>query len=110
MTEALITELARIRALKVISRTSTMQYKATKKRMDLIAEELGVDAVIEGSVIRAGDRVRITAQLVHAATDKHLWAESYDRELSEVLGLQSEVARTIAEQIRVKLTPLNASS
>lgn len=105
MTEALITELARIRALKVISRTSTMQYKATKKRMDLIAEELGVDAVIEGSVIRAGDRVRITAQLVHAATDKHLWAESYDRELSEVLGLQSEVARTIAEQIRVKLTP-----
>lgn len=104
MTEALITELARIRALKVISRTSTMQYKSVKMRMDLIAQELGVDGVIEGSVIRAGDRVRITAQLVHAATDKHIWAESYDRELSEVLSLQSEVARTIAGQIRVKLT------
>ena len=105
MTEALITELARIHALKVISRTSTMQYKSVKMRMDLIAQELGVDAVIEGSVIRVGDRVRITAQLVHAATDKHLWAESYDRELSEVLTLQSEVARAIAGQIRVKLSP-----
>jgi serine/threonine-protein kinase len=105
MTEALITELAQIRALKVISRTSTMQYKSTKLRMDLIAQELGVDAVIEGSVIRSGNRVRITAQLVDSASDKHLWAESYDRELSEVLALQSEVARTIAAQIRVKLTP-----
>ena len=105
MTEALITELAQIRALKVISRTSTMQYKSVKMRMDLIARELGVDAVIEGSVIRSGDHVRITAQLVDSASDKHLWAESYDRELSEVLALQSEVARTIAERIRIKLTP-----
>ena len=105
MTEALISDLAKIGGLKVISRTSVMRYKATTKSLPDIAKELKVDAVVEGSVQRAGDRVRITAQLIHAATDEHLWTESYDRDLSDVLRLQSEVARTIAQEIKVKLTP-----
>ena len=105
MTEELTTELARISALRVISRTSTMQYKDAHKPLPQIAKELNVDAVVEGSVLRAGDRVRITAQLILAATDTHLWAESYDRDLRDVLGLQKEVARNIAQQIQVTLTP-----
>ncbi len=105
MTEALISDLAKIGGLKVISRTSVMRYKATTKSLPEIARELNVDAVVEGSVLRVGDRVRITAQLIHAATDKHLWAESYDRDLRDVLRLQSEVARTIAQEIKVTLTP-----
>ena len=105
MTEELTTELARISALRVISRTSAMQYKGVHKPLPQIAKELNVDAVIEGSVLRAGDRVRITAQLIRAATDTHLWAESYDRDLRDVLGLQKEVARNIAQQIQVTLTP-----
>ena len=105
MTEALITDLSKISALQVISRTSVMQYKGSKKPLPLIAKELRVDAVIEGSVERAGDRVRITAQLIEAANDKHLWAESYDRDLRDVLSLQDEVARRIAGQVQVKLTP-----
>lgn len=105
MTEALISDLAKIGGLKVISRTSVMRYKATTKSLPEIARELNVDAVVEGSVLRVGDRVRITAQLIHAATDEHLWTESYDRDLRDVLHLQSEVARTIAQEIRVKLTP-----
>ena len=105
MTEALIADLAKLRALKVISRTSVMRYKATDKSLPEIAEELNVDAVVEGSVLRVGEQVRITAQLIHAATDTHLWAESYERDLQDVLLLQSEVARTIAREIRVTVTP-----
>ena len=105
MTEALITDLAKIGALKVVSRTSAMRYKGTEKTVPEIAEELNVDGVVEGSVLRAGERVRITAQLIHAATDTHLWAESYERDLRDVLALQSEVARAIAAQIHVKLKP-----
>jgi serine/threonine protein kinase len=105
MTEALITDLSKISALQVISRTSVMQYKGSKKPLPTIAKELHVDAVIEGSVEKAGERVRITAQLIEAANDKHLWAESYDRDLRDVLSLQDEVARRIADQVQVKLTP-----
>lgn len=105
MTEALIADLAKIRALRVISRTSVMRYKATDKSLPEIAEELSVDAVVEGSVLRVGQQVRITAQLIHAASDTHLWAESYERDLQDVLLLQSEVARTIAGEIQVAVTP-----
>jgi serine/threonine-protein kinase len=105
MTEALIADLAKIRALRVISRTSVMRYKATEKSLPEIAEELGVDGVVEGSVLRVGQQVRITAQLIHAATDTHLWADSYERDLQDVLVLQSEVARTIAREIQVAVTP-----
>jgi len=105
MTEALIAELAQIHALRVISRTSAMHYKGTTKTVPEIARELGVDGIVEGSVMRAGERVRITAQLIHAASDRHLWAHSYERDLRDVLGLQSEVARAIAREIQVKLTP-----
>lgn len=105
MTEALITDLAKIGALRVISRTSAMRYKDTDKCVPEIARELNVDAVVEGSVLRAGDRVRITAQLIDAARDEHLWAESYERDLRDILTLQSQVAQAIAGEIRVKLSP-----
>jgi len=105
MTEALISDLARIGALRVISRTSVMQFKGTRKALPDIARELKVDAVVEGSVLRAGNRVRITAQLIETATDRHIWAENYERDLTDVLALQGEVARAIADQIRVRLTP-----
>jgi TolB-like protein/Tfp pilus assembly protein PilF len=105
MTEELTTDLAKIGGLRVISRTSSMQYKGTKKSLPEIGRELNVDSVLEGSVLRAGDRVRITAQLIRASTDEHLWAETYDRDLKDVLPLQGEVARTIASQIKVKLSP-----
>ena len=105
MTEALITDLSKISALRVVSRTSVMHYKGTRKTLPEIARELNVDAVVEGSVQRAGDRVRITAQLIHALTDKHLWAESYERDLRDVLTLQSELARAIASEVRIKVTP-----
>jgi TolB-like protein/tetratricopeptide (TPR) repeat protein len=105
MTDALIAELGQISSLRVISRTSVMQYKGVKRALPQIAKELSVDAVIEGSVQRAGNRVRITAQLIQARTDRHLWAQSYDRDMGDVLKLQSEVARTIAEEIRIKSTP-----
>jgi TolB-like protein/lipoprotein NlpI len=105
MTEALIAALAKLRALTIISRTSVMRYKDSEKSLPEIAEELNVDAVVEGSVLRAGQRVRITAQLIHAATDAHLWAESYERDLQDVLLLQSEVARAIAREIQVAVTP-----
>jgi TolB-like protein/Tfp pilus assembly protein PilF len=109
MTEELITDLAQIGALRVSSRTSAMRYKGTKKPVPDIARELNVDAVVEGSVQRAGDRVRITAQLIQAATDKHLWASSYERDLRDVLVLQDEVARAIAGEIGVRLTPQERS-
>jgi TolB-like protein/tRNA A-37 threonylcarbamoyl transferase component Bud32/Flp pilus assembly protein TadD len=105
MTEELITDLSKISALKVISRTSVMQYRGAKKPLPQIAKELNVDAIIEGSVLRAEGRVRITAKLVEAATDRDLWAQSYDRDLKDVLALQSEVARAIVEEIQVKLSP-----
>ena len=105
MTDELITDLAKVGALRVISRTSVMHYKGSKKGLPEIARELNVDAIVEGSVMRSGNRVRITAQLLHAPTDKHLWAESYERDLGDVLRLQSEVARTIAQQVRAQLTP-----
>jgi TolB-like protein len=105
MTDALIADLAKIDGLRVISRTSVMRYKGARRPLPEIAAELGVDAVVEGSVLRAGGRVRITAQLIHAASDTHLWGESFDRDLSDVLTLQSEAARAIAAEIRIKLTP-----
>lgn len=105
MTEELITDLARISALRVISRTSAIHYKGTTKTLPQVAQELRVDAVIEGTVQRSGDRVRISAQLVEARTDRHLWAESYDRDLRDVLAMEDEVARAIAGEIRLKLTP-----
>ena len=105
MTEALIAELAQVGALRVISRTSAMHYKGTTKTAPEIARELGVDGIVEGSVMRAGERVRITAQLIDAATDRHLWARAYERDLRDVLHLQGEVARAIADEIQVTLTP-----
>jgi TolB-like protein len=105
MTDELITDLAQIGALHVVSRTSVMRYKGTKKSLPEIARELNVDGIIEGSVTRSGQHVRITAQLLHGPTDKHLWAETYDRDLGDVLKLQSEVAQTIAQQVRAELTP-----
>jgi serine/threonine protein kinase/tetratricopeptide (TPR) repeat protein len=105
MTDALISNLAKIGALKVISRTSVMAYKHTDKSLPDIAQELKVDAIVEGSVLRAGSGIRITAQLIEAATDRHLWAESYERDLRDVLALQSEVAQAIVQEIKLKLTP-----
>jgi TolB-like protein/DNA-binding winged helix-turn-helix (wHTH) protein/Flp pilus assembly protein TadD len=105
MTDALITNLAQVRALRVISRTSVMRYKRTDKLLPRIAEELGVDAVVEGTVARSGDRVRVTAQLIHAPSDRHLWARSYERERRDVLALQGELAAAIAQAIQVKLQP-----
>ena len=105
MTEALISDLAKLRALKVISRTSAMRYKGTAKSPPEIAEELNVDAVVEGSVLRVGQRVRITAQLIDPATDTYLWAESYERDFEDVLFLQSDLARAIAQEIKVAVTP-----
>ena len=105
MTEALIANLGKIGALQVRSRTSIMQYKDARKPLPEIARELNVDAVVEGSVMRVGEQVRITVQLIHAPTDTHLWVESYERDLRNVLALQSEVARAIARQIEITVTP-----
>jgi serine/threonine protein kinase/Tfp pilus assembly protein PilF len=105
MTDELTTDLSKISALRVISRTSAMHYKGTNKTLPEIARELNVDGVVEGSVMRSGNRVRITAQLIHAPTDRHLWAESYEEDQRDILSLQSEVARAIAHEIETKLTP-----
>lgn len=105
MTETLIADLAQIAALRVISRTSAMRYKGARRHLPEIARELRVEAVVEGTVLRLGERVRVTVQLVEAAADCTLWAASYDRQVSDVLALQSELARTIAAEIRVRLTP-----
>jgi TolB-like protein/DNA-binding winged helix-turn-helix (wHTH) protein/Tfp pilus assembly protein PilF len=105
MTDQLITDLAKVGSLRVISRTSVMQYKGTKKDLPEIARELKVDAIVEGSVIRSGQRVRVTAQLLAAPADQHLWAETYDRDLGDILKLQGEVTNAIAEQVRAQLTP-----
>ena len=105
MTDELITDLAQISALRVISRTSVMAYKGARKPLPQIARELNVDAVVEGTVLRSGDQVRITAQLIEASTDKHLWSQSYEGELRDTLALQNRVAGAIANQIRINLTP-----
>jgi len=105
MHEALISALCRISALTVISRTSAMRYRDTDMLVPEIAEELGVEAIVEGSVLKAGDQVRITAQLIDGRTDKHLWTEKYDRDLRNILSLHSEVAQAIAREIKVTLTP-----
>ncbi len=105
MTETLITELSKIAALRVISRQSVMQFKGTKLSLPEIARKLNVDAVVEGSALLIGERVRITVQLIEAATDVHLWADNYDRDLSNVLALHSEVARAIAQEIHIAVTP-----
>ncbi len=105
MTDELITELGQIGELRVISRTSVMTYKGARKPLPQIARELNVDAVVEGTVLRSGNRVRITAQLILASADKHLWAKSYEGNLRDTLTLQSKVARAIAEEIRIKLNP-----
>ena len=105
MTEALIGELAKLRSLSVISRTSVMRYKRSDKSLPEIAAELGVEGVLEGTVIREGDQVRVTAQLIDARSDMHVWAGRFDREMSGVLALQSDVARAIAEQVRLELSP-----
>jgi TolB-like protein/cytochrome c-type biogenesis protein CcmH/NrfG len=104
MTETLITELSRVRSLRVISRTSVMQYKNTHTPLKQIRDELGVDAIVEGSALRDGDRVRITAQLIESSTDLHLWGSDYDREFKDVLGLHREVARAIAQDVGATLT------
>ena len=105
MTDELITDLAQISALRVISRTSVMVYKGAHKPLPQIARELNVDAVVEGTVLRSGDQVRITAQLIEASTDKHIWSQSYEGELRDTLALQNRVAIAIADQIRINLTP-----
>jgi TolB-like protein/DNA-binding winged helix-turn-helix (wHTH) protein/Tfp pilus assembly protein PilF len=105
MTDELISDLGQISALRVISRTSVMGYKHARKPLPQIARELNVDAVVEGTVLRSGDQVRITAQLIDAAADKHLWSKSYEGELKDTLALQSNVARAIADQIQINLNP-----
>jgi TolB-like protein/DNA-binding winged helix-turn-helix (wHTH) protein/Flp pilus assembly protein TadD len=109
MTDELITDLAQISALRVISRTSIMPYKGIRRPLSQIAHELGVDAVVEGTVLRSGKQVRITAQLIRAPDDNHLWAQSYEGDVRDTLALQKRVARTIAEQIRIKLTPRDSA-
>ena len=105
MTDELISDLGQISALRVISRTSVMAYKHTRKPLPQIARELNVDAVVEGTVLRSGDQVRITAQLIEASADKHLWSQSYQGELRDTLALQNQVARAIADQIRINVNP-----
>ena len=109
MTDALITDLAQASSLKVISRTSSMQYKQTKKSLPEIARELNVDGIVEGTVQRSGDRVRITAQLIHGPSDKHLWANSYERDTRDMFALERDVTEEIAGQVRARLrTPGDA--
>jgi TolB-like protein/DNA-binding winged helix-turn-helix (wHTH) protein/Flp pilus assembly protein TadD len=105
MTDELISDLGQISALRVISRTSVMSYKRARKPLPQIARELSVDAVVEGTVLRSGNEVRITAQLIEASADKHLWSQSYEGELRNTLALQNDVARAIADQIRINLNP-----
>ena len=105
MTDELISDLGQISALRVISRTSVMAYKHTRKSLPQIARELNVDAVVEGTVLRSGDQVRITAQLIEGAADRHVWSQSYQGELRDTLALQNNVARAIADQIRISVNP-----
>jgi TolB-like protein/DNA-binding winged helix-turn-helix (wHTH) protein len=105
MTEALTTDLGKISALRVISRTSVMQYKGTKKPLPEIGRELQVDALVEGTVLRSGNHMRITANLVQASPERHLWAESYESEVGDILTVQTQVAQAVAKEIQVKMTP-----
>ena len=105
MTAELITELGKISSIRVISRTSVMRYKGIRRPLAQIARELDVDAVVEGEVLRSNDRVRVTAQLIATAEDRHIWAEAYDRDLRDVVALQGDVARSIASSIRARVTP-----
>lgn len=104
MTDELITDLAQIRELRVVSKTSIMQYKGTRKPLPQIGRELGVDAVVEGSLLRSGDRIRITAQLIHAGDDRHLWAQSYEGDIQNALSLQAAVAEAITNEVRLSLS------
>jgi TolB-like protein/Tfp pilus assembly protein PilF len=110
MTDELIASLARISSLRVISRTTAMEYKGTHESLEKIAHDLHVDAVVEGTVLRSGDRVRITAELVEVSTDRHLWADTYESPLGDILALQNQVAAAIVSQIRIKLTPHDKES
>lgn len=105
MTEELIATFAGIDSLRVVSRSSVMEYKKENKSVPVIAKELNVDAIVEGSVMQAGDQVRITAQLIDAATDRHIWGRSYERDLRNILALQNEVAQSIVDEIQIKLDP-----
>ena len=105
MTDELITNLAKVESLRVTSRTTITLYKRTSKKLPEIARELNVDGIVEGSIVRSGQRVRVTAQLIRASSDQHLWAETYDRDFGDALQLQSDVARSITEQVRAQLTP-----
>jgi len=105
MTDELITDLGQISQLRVISRTSIMTYKGVRKPLPQIARELNVDAVVEGTVLRSGNQVRITAQLIQARADKHLWSKSYEGDLRDTLALQGRVAGAIANEVRINLTP-----
>jgi TolB-like protein/DNA-binding winged helix-turn-helix (wHTH) protein/Flp pilus assembly protein TadD len=109
MTDELITKLAQITSLRVISPTSVMEYRNTRKPIRQIAKELNVDGILEGSILQEGNRVRITAQLIHAETDTHVWADSYEREFQDILQLQNDVAGAIAREIHVKLAPEKTS-
>ena len=110
MTEELTTELGRISALRVLSRTSVMQYKGTKKPLHQIARELNVDALLEGTVVRTGSHVRITAHLIQASPEGHLWGDAYDTDAGDVLSVQQRVADSVAREIRVALAPRDAAS
>lgn len=110
MTEALIADLARISGLRVVSRTSSMQYKGQRKPLPEIARELAVDFILEGSVARSVDRVRITAQLIDATTDEHVWTSSFDRTIRDVLGLQAEIANQVAREVNAVVTAASAGS
>jgi hypothetical protein len=105
MTDELITHLAKLGSLKVISRTSVMQYKGARRPLPEIARALNVEAIVEGSIVLSGNRVRVTVQLIRASDDQHLWAEEYDRELGDVIGLQWQIAGMIAQQVAVNLGP-----
>ncbi len=109
MTDELITNLAKISSLHVISRTSVLRYRGMHRPVSEIARELGVDGIVEGTILRSGGKVRITAQLIRASTDQHLWAEEYERDTHDVLALQADVARGIAQSIHVRLTPREQS-
>jgi serine/threonine protein kinase/Flp pilus assembly protein TadD len=109
MTEALISDLARIKALRVISRTSAMKYKGAQRALPDIARELNVDAILEGSALLIGNRVRVSVRLVSARTDETVWSDRYDRQLEDVLGLQSEVAEAVAKEIAIQVTPREAT-
>lgn len=106
LTEALVTDLARVDTMRVVSRTSTMRYKGTRKPLPEIGLELGANLIVEGSIIKAGSRLRVTAQLIDAATDQHIWACSYDRSLGDLLAFHSEIAAVITQAVTQVLSSL----